>query len=177
MASGSAPLIVLHGVPMKRRFPLLQFHRGPPVDSLRVHWVPLFPSSQKRGAFALGTHPRGHGSPVRRRLCPIRLFVRAWAFRWGLPCLLPTRLHIPHEVSRVHHGRLSRNDGGGVLLSLPHPRSAAPQSLHRGEDRGTSVPCAPVIGEALVLPCPARLCFQAQLADLFDKGGQGQPSP
>ena len=45
-ASGSAPLIVLHGVTMKRRSPFLQFHRCPPVYSLRVHWVPLFPSSQ-----------------------------------------------------------------------------------------------------------------------------------
>ena len=51
-------------------------------------------------------------------LCPIRLSV-ALAFRWGLPCLLPTRLHIPHEVSRVPHRRLKRNDAGGVFLLAP----------------------------------------------------------
>src|SRR6266571_4771276 len=34
---------------MKRRFPFLQFHRCPPVYSLRVHWAPLFPSSHRRG--------------------------------------------------------------------------------------------------------------------------------
>src|SRR6266849_349107 len=106
MASGSAPLIGLHGVPMKRRFPLRQFHRSPPVDSLRVHWGPLFPSSQRRGAFAISPHPGVHSFPVRRLLCPIRLFVRALAFRWGLPYLLPTLLHIPQEVSRVCHGGL-----------------------------------------------------------------------
>jgi hypothetical protein len=52
-ASGSAPLIDLHGMTMKRRFPFRQFHRYPPVYSLRVHWVPLFPSSQRLGAFAV----------------------------------------------------------------------------------------------------------------------------
>ena len=56
-ASGSTPLISLHGVTMKRRFPFRQFHRCPPVYSLRVHWVPLFPSSQRLGAFAVSSHP------------------------------------------------------------------------------------------------------------------------
>jgi hypothetical protein len=118
--------------PMKRRFPFRQFHRCPPVDSLRVHWVPLVPSSHRLGAFAVSPHPGVHGFPVRRLLCPIRLFVRALAFRWGLPYLLPTRLDIPHEVSRVQYGRLERNAVGGVFLSLPRPRFAAPQSLDRG---------------------------------------------
>ena len=54
-----------------------------------------------------------------RLLCPIRLSVRALAFRWGLPYLLPTRLNIPHEVSRVRHGSLKRNEVGGVLLAAP----------------------------------------------------------
>ena len=132
MASGSAPLIVLHGFTMKRRFPFLQFHRYPPVYSLRVHWVPLFPSSQRLGAFAMGTHPRAHSFPVLRLLCLIRLCLRALEFRWGLPCLLPTLLDIPQAVSRVQHGRLKQNDVGGVFLSLPRPRFAAPQALHRG---------------------------------------------
>ena len=127
MASGSAPLIVLHGVTMKRLVPFRQFHRYPPVYSLRVHWVPLFPSSQRLGAFAVSPYPGVHGFPVRRLLCPIRLFVKALAFRWGLPCLLPTRLPSPHAVSRVPHGRRTENAGGGVLLSLPHPLFAAPQ--------------------------------------------------
>jgi hypothetical protein len=50
MASGSTPVLTLHGMTMKRRFPFRQFHRNPPVYSLRVHWVPfvsLF--SQARG--------------------------------------------------------------------------------------------------------------------------------
>src|SRR5262245_18426091 len=100
MASGSTPVIVLHAGTMKRWFPFRQFHRHPPVDSLRVHWVPLVPSSHRLGAFAISPHPGVPSFPGLRLLCPIRLFVKALAFRWGLPCLLSTRLHIPHEVSR-----------------------------------------------------------------------------
>src|SRR6266404_104229 len=36
IASGSAPLIILHSMTMKRRVPFRQFHRYPPVYSLRV---------------------------------------------------------------------------------------------------------------------------------------------
>jgi len=118
--------------PMKRLFPFLQLHSTFPVDSLRVRWVPLFPSSQRLGAFAVSPHPGVRGFPTCRLLCPIRLCWRALAFRWGLPCLLPTRLPIPPAVSRVQHGRLKRNAVGGVFLSLPRPRFAAPQALHRG---------------------------------------------
>ena len=45
--------------------------------------------------------------------------MRALAFRWGLPDLLPTRLPIPHEGSRVPPGRLKRNAVGGVGLLAP----------------------------------------------------------
>jgi hypothetical protein len=46
-------VIILHGRTMKRRFPLRQFHRYAPVYSWRVHWVPLFPSLHRLGAFAV----------------------------------------------------------------------------------------------------------------------------
>jgi len=49
---------------MKRRFPFRQFHRYLPVYSLRVHWVPLFPSSHRLGAFAVSPHPGVDGFPV-----------------------------------------------------------------------------------------------------------------
>jgi len=177
MASGSTPVIDLHGVTMKRRFPWRPFHRYPPVDSLRVHWGPLFPSSHRRGAFAVSPYPGVHGFPVRRLLCPIRLFVKALTFRWGLPCLLPTRLTIPHEVPRVPHGRRKENAVGGVFRSLPPPRCAAPQALDRGSARLTSVTLVTGIRFPLVLPRTARIGFQARLADLVDTGGQGQPFP
>jgi len=85
MVYGSAPLIVLHGVTMKRRFPLLQCHGCPPMDSLRVHWVPLLPASQRLGAVALGPHPRVDGFPVRRLLRPIRHSSQASGCRPGSP--------------------------------------------------------------------------------------------
>jgi hypothetical protein len=65
MVYGSTPVIILHGVTMKRRVPFRQFHRYPPVYSVRVHWGPLCPSSHKLGAFALGPHPRVGGFPAR----------------------------------------------------------------------------------------------------------------
>src|SRR5206468_12701820 len=40
-------------------------------------------------------------------------------FRWGLSYLLLTPLDIHQEASRVRHGRLKRNDVGGVLLAFP----------------------------------------------------------
>jgi hypothetical protein len=132
MASGSAPVMLLHGVTMKRRFPCRQFHRCPPGYSLRVHWVPLFPSAHRLGAFAVSPPPGVPSFPGFRLLCPIRLSGQALACRWGLPCLLPTRLDIPPDVSRVQPGRLKQHEGGGVFLALPHPLSAAPQSLDSG---------------------------------------------
>ena len=119
MASGSAPLIILHSVTMKRRVPFRQFHRYPPVYSLRVHWVPLFPSSQRLGAFAFRPHPGVHGFPVLRLLCPIRLFLKAAGFRWALASLRSTTLSILQQVSRVRLVGLKRNDVGGVWLDAP----------------------------------------------------------
>ena len=58
----------------------------------------------------MGIMPRVDGVTVRRLLCPIRLFVRALALRWGLPGRLPTRLDIPHDVSRVWCGRRKRHE-------------------------------------------------------------------
>ncbi len=48
----------------------------------------------------------------------------ALEFRWGLPYLLPTLLRILHEVSRVQHVGLKRDDVGGAF-SMPLPRSVA----------------------------------------------------
>ena len=132
-APGSAPVIVLHGKTMKRRFPLRQFHECPPVYSLRVHWVPLWPSSHRLEAFAVSPHPGVHGFPVRSLLCPIRLSPEASHFREAFPPhYFPTALRILRGASRVPHGRLKQNDVGGVFISLPRPLFAAPQSLDRG---------------------------------------------
>ena len=118
---------------MKRRFPFLQFHRCPPVYSLRVHWIPLFPSSQRLGAFALSPHPGVPSFPGFGLLCPIRLSSLASRFREAFPPhYFPTALGIHRGVSRVPHGRLRQNEVGGVFLSLPQPLFAAPQALDRG---------------------------------------------
>src|SRR6267143_4728224 len=56
-----------------RLFPFLQLHSAFPVDSLRVRWVPLFPSFQRLGAFAFSPRPGVPSFPGLRLLCPIRL--------------------------------------------------------------------------------------------------------
>ena len=48
------------------------------------------------------------------------------AFGTGLPCLLPTLLHIPFRLSRVHSVGLKRNGVGGVLLNAPSPLWGSP---------------------------------------------------
>jgi len=133
-APGSAPLIALHGVTMKRRFPLLQFHRYPPVDRLRVHWVPLFPSSQRRGAFAISPHPGVPSFPGCRLLCPIRLSSLASSFRETFPSHdFPAALGIHRGVSRVQHGGLRQHDTGGVCLLAPSALGGSPVFGQRGE--------------------------------------------
>src|SRR5207249_686543 len=68
---------------MKRLFPFLQLHGAFPVDSLRVRWVPLFPSFQRLGAFAVSPHPAVRGFPTLGLLCPIRLFLWPRGFVGG----------------------------------------------------------------------------------------------
>ena len=78
--------------------------------------TPYFP---RLGAFALSAHPRVRGFPTLRLLCSIRLPAGLWSLRWGLPYLLSTLLYIPDRLSRVRHGGLRQNAGGGVLLTAP----------------------------------------------------------
>jgi len=82
---------------MKRLFPFLQLHSAFPVDSLRVRWVPLFPSFQRLGAFAISPRPGVPSFPGLRLLCPIRLLWGHRDFRWALAYLLSTALCIPHR--------------------------------------------------------------------------------
>ena len=48
------------------------------------------------------------------------------AFGTGLPCLLPTLLHIPCRLSRVQNGGLKQDDVGGVLLAAPSALCGSP---------------------------------------------------
>jgi hypothetical protein len=150
----------------QRSFPFRQLHRTSPVDSLRVRWVPLVRSFRRLGAFASSPHPGVPSCPGFRRLCPIRLCLRALACRWALAYLLPTRLPIPQAVSRVHHGRLKQNAVGGVFISLPRPLFVASQSLDSGSDRLTSV--------TAVLPCRDSLGPYLQRSCLLS-GSTGRP--
>ena len=176
MASGSAPLIVLHGVSMKRRVPFRQFHRYPPVDSFRVHWVPLFPSFQRLGAFACSPHPGVHGFPGRRLLRPIRHFLRHWGFVGVSLPYSPLPFASGQEASRVHHEGLKRHAGGGVLLNAPSPLWGSPVFL-QGKVRWTWSPMRSYpMEEAWVLRCSTDT-IQAQWADRCSKVCQGPRLP
>jgi hypothetical protein len=52
---------------------------------VRVHWLPVVPSSPERGACALGTHPRVGGFPARRLRRPIRHSWQTSGLRPGSP--------------------------------------------------------------------------------------------
>src|SRR5919202_1822246 len=111
---------------MKRLFPFLQLHSAFPVDSFRVRWVPLVPSFQRLGSFAISPHPGVPSFPGLRLLCPIRLLWRTSGIALG--SRLPT-LHCPShssQSSRVHDEGLKQNAVGGVLLNAPSPLWGSP---------------------------------------------------
>jgi hypothetical protein len=138
---------------------------------------PLLQSFRRLGACAIGTHPRVHGFPVRRLLCPSRLSSGASSFCETLPShYFPTALPIHQGVSRVPHGRRTSNEVGGVLLLAPSALCGSPVFRQRVEqvDRWHRGP--PDRG-ALVLTLPARVGFQVRLADISAKVCQGQPCP
>jgi hypothetical protein len=161
---------------MKRRFPFRQFHRCPPVYSLRVHWVPLFPSFHRLGAFAISPHPAVHGFPVLRLLCPIRLSMRALAFRWGLPYLLA---HSPSHPSRSlpcsTWKTQTERDRWRVHLLAPSALCGSPVFGQRVEQVDLCHLCYRRRW-AWVPTRSARVCFLARLADSIDKVCQGQRS-
>ena len=176
IASGSAPLIVLHGVTMKRRAPFRQFHRYPPVYSLRVHWVPLFPSSHRLGAFAFRPPPGVHGFPVRRLLRPIRHFLRHWGFVGVSLTYSPLPFASGQEASRVHNEGLKRNAGGGVLLNAPSPLWGSPIFL-QGRVRLTWSPITDHPMQSSLVLTLHKKAFQARRADIISKVCQGPRFP
>jgi hypothetical protein len=98
------------------------------VDSLRVRWVPLycFPTLSLRPFAVYVAFLRSDYYGL------FDCLEGLGAFGTGLPCLLPTLLHIPFRLSRVQHRRLNRDVVGGVLC-VPLPLFVAPSSLHRVE--------------------------------------------
>jgi hypothetical protein len=108
-------------------------------------FLPISPAPQcfPRGQLARSLGTSGPGFPQARGLrhesssscgqlsCPQTTtphpsLPEASGFRWGLPYLLPTPLHILQEASRVHSGGLKRNAVGGVLLNAPSPLWGSP---------------------------------------------------
>src|SRR5262245_2899922 len=99
-----------------------------PWTALRVRWVPLycFPPLSLRPFAMYVAFLRSDYYGL------FDCLEGLGAFGTGLPCLLPTLLHIPCRLSRVQHRRLSRDVVGGVFC-VPLPLFVAPSSLHRVE--------------------------------------------
>jgi hypothetical protein len=152
---------------LKRRFPLRQFHASPPVYRLRVHGVPVVPSSHRLGAFASRPPPGVHGLPVRRLRGPLRLSPEASSCREALPPHdVPPALGLRSGASRVPPGRRKQHPGGGVCIALPRPLWAVSQAVDRGEDRWTSGPVALPEGRTFGRTRSARVGLQARRAAL-----------
>ena len=143
-AHGSAPAVLLHSLRHEaflRIAPAYTEHAPCPACAFAGDLCAGLSAGE--GPSPWGGLPVYTACPVRRLLCPIRLSPGASRIREAFPPhSFPTALPICRGVSRVQHGGLKQHDGGGVFISLPRPRFAAPQSLHRGEDRLTSVTLA-----------------------------------
>ena len=86
-----------------------------PWTALRVRWVPLycFPTLSLRPFAMYVAFLRSDSYGL------FDCLEGLGDFGAGLPCLLPTLLHIPGRLSRVHYGRLYQDAVGGVLLGVP----------------------------------------------------------
>src|SRR6266581_1811816 len=93
-----------------------------PWTALRVRWVPLYCFlTLSLRAFAMYTV-----FPHSDYYALFDCLQGLGAFGAGLPCLLPTLLHIPFRLSRVQNGGLKQDDVGGVLLAAPSALCGSP---------------------------------------------------
>ena len=81
------------------------------------------------------------------------------AFGPGLPSLLPTLLTIPGRLSRVHHGGLKQDDGGGVFLNVPSTLCGSLVVIW-GRSGSSISPCESAITLLGLTPVPAAHCFR-----------------
>ena len=128
-----------------------------PWTALRVRWVPLycFPTLSLR-AFAMYT-----AFPHSDYYALFDCLQGLGAFSAGLPCLLPTLLHIPCRLSRVQRVGRKRNAVGGVFLVAPSTLCGSPV-LTQGQCRLTCVTfcMAPMISRQWSVLLPYGCSFR-----------------
>ena len=99
------------------------------------------------------------------------------AFGSGLPCLLPTLLHIPFRLSRVPPGGLKRDDVGGVLLAAPSALCGSPVPAQGKQVHLCLLPHGDGNFHVSDLTSQTSIGFRACLAGIIGKVGQGVSSP
>ena len=175
-APGSAPLSTLHGMTMKRRCPLLPVPRGPHP------WTACACTGDLGCPLLTGSGPSPSGLLLRCTAGPCAdssapadapLRQRAVVRRCPLPPspLLLASLEEPpvFRLADSHRTLEVACPSPGPVPSLWLPSLGT-----EGKAGGPLSPWPSPGGIALVLPRSARVGLQARLADLVDKGGQGQ---
>ena len=143
------------------------------MDSLRVRWVPLycFPTLSLRPCAVYVAFLRSDYYDLFDCLQGLG------DFGTGLPCLLPTLLAIPFRLSRVQHGGLKQDDGGGVLLAAPSALCGSPVPAQGKQVYLCLLPHGDGNFHVSDLTSQTRIGFRACLAGIIGKVCQGVSSP
>jgi len=143
------------------------------MDSLRVRWVPLycFPTLSLRPFAVYVAFLRSDYYDLFDCLQGLG------AFGTGLPCLLPTLLAIPCRLSRVQHGGLKQDDGGGVLLAAPSALCGSPVPAQGKQVYLCLLPHGDGNFHVSDLTSQTSIGFRACLAGIIGKVCQGVSSP
>jgi len=143
------------------------------VVSLRVRWVPLycFPTLSLR-PFAV------YVAFLRSDYYDLFDCLQGLGdFGTGLPCLLPTLLAIPFRLSRVQHGGLKQDDGGGVWLAAPSALCGSPVPAQGKQVHLCLLPHGDGNFHVSDLTSQTSIGFRACLAGIIGKVCQGVSSP
>ena len=141
--------------------------------SLRVRWVPLycFPTLSLR-PFAV------YVAFLRSDYYDLFDCLQGLGdFGTGLPCLLPTLLAIPFRLSRVQHGGLKQDDGGGVWLAAPSALCGSPVPAQGKQVYLCLLPHGDGNFHVSDLTSQTSIGFRACLAGIIGKVCQGHSSP
>jgi hypothetical protein len=144
-----------------------------PWTALRVRWVPLycFPTLSLRPFAVYVAFLRSDYYGL------FDCLEGLGDFGTGLPCLLPTLLHIPFRLSRVPPGGLKHDEVGGVLLAAPSALCGSPVPAQGKQVHLCLLPHGDGNFHVSDLTSQTNIEFRACLAGIIGKVCQGVRSP